>query len=327
MDKNIPWDKIFEHLRSGRIDADTDLVNWINESKAHQEIFNEILVLHQLNSGIPKTFLPDKEKAWKMIESRIGAPKTQYSFARVLLRIAAVIILLIVGFSLSLFYHQEPNVEFGKTQIQASKGQKAHIILPDSSLVVLNGGTTLVYGDNFLSDRKVELKGEALFEVRKKNRGGQFIVKTPFIDIEVVGTKFNVQAYNEDSEIEIALVEGEIDLSQSGSLISSLLPGQVATLNKQNNTIEKTSENVSKIIAWASDELIFEDRTFDEIATYLERWYGVEIELQESLKKQHRYTFSVKTESLRELLNLISLITPIDYKIDGKKVSIISKRN
>jgi ferric-dicitrate binding protein FerR (iron transport regulator) len=323
MDKDIPWDKIIEYLRNGRKDADDQLINWIRESKLHRDIFDEILVVNELSSDLPEAFIPDKEKAWENIEGRISPSKSHHRVARVLLKFAAAIVLLIVGFSLSLLDNQEPVVAHGKTQIQASKGQKAHIMLPDSSSVVLNGGTTLVYADNFLSDRKVELIGEALFDVKKNDSGGQFVVKTPLIDIEVVGTKFNVQAYSEDSEIEIALVEGEIGLSQSGSLLSSLSPGQVATLDKQSNTIEKTSENVSKIIAWASDELIFEDRTFDEIATYLERWYGVEIELQESLKKQHRYTFSVKTESLRELLNLISLITPIEYKIDGKKVIII----
>ena len=325
MDKNIPWEKIAEHLRNGCKDADADLVKWIRESKVNRDIFDEILIVNELNSDLPEVFIPDKEEAWKRIEGRISPAKPHYRFVQVLLKVAAAIVLIIVGFSLSLLNDWDPAVEYGKTQIQASKGQKAHIMLPDSSSVVLNGGTTLVYADNFLSDRTVVLTGEALFEVRKKSNGGQFIVKTPSIDIEVVGTKFNVQAYSEDSEIEIALVEGEIDLSQSGSFISSLLPGQVATLNKQNNTIEKRSENVSKIIAWASDELIFEDRTFEEIATYLERWYGVEIELQESLKMQHSYTFSVKTESLRELLNLISLITPIDYKIDGKNVKILKK--
>jgi transmembrane sensor len=75
-------------------------------------------------------------------------------------------------------------------------------------------------------------------------------------------------------------------------------------------------------MSWSNNELIFENKTFAEIVSYLERWYGVEIEISEELAEQHRYTFRVKTESLKELLDLINVITPISYEINGKQVWI-----
>jgi transmembrane sensor len=324
MDKNIPWNKIVDYLHSGVKDGDTELVNWLNERQENTDFFNELLVIHELNNKLPDAFSPDKDKAWNTITQRVNHSKARPRLGQVMMKVAAAIVLLMLGFSLSLLIVQEVELEHGLTRIQAPNGQKAHIMLPDSSTVILNGGTTLVYADNFLSERKVELTGEALFDVRK-SYDKYFTVHTDQIDVDVYGTFFNVKAYSKDAEIEIALVEGKIGLSQNGQTVSDLLPGQVAIYNKASNSIMRKHENMSKIIAWSMDQLIFEDMTFEEIATYLERWYGVEIELQESLKKQHRYTFNVKTESLRELLNLISLITPIDYKIDGKNVKILKK--
>ena len=324
MDKMIPWNKIVEYVRNGRKDADSELENWISEIQEHADFFNELLAIHELNKNIPDAFLPDKDKAWSSITHRVNKSKARPRLGQMMMKVAAAIILLMLGFSLSLLIDQKVEVGHGLTRIQAPNGQKAHIMLPDSSTVILNGGTTLVYADNFLSERKVELTGEALFEVKKSDEK-YFTVHTDRIDLDVYGTLFNVKAYSKDAEIEIALVEGKVGLSQNGQAISDLSPGQVAIYNKESNSIMRKHENMSKIIAWSKDQLIFEDMTFEEIATYLERWYGVEIELQESLKKQHRYTFNVKTESLRELLNLISLVTPIDYKINGKNVKILKK--
>jgi ferric-dicitrate binding protein FerR (iron transport regulator) len=324
MDKMIPWNRIVEYVRSGRKDVDNELESWINESQEHKDLFNELLVVHELNDKKPEPFSPDTKKAWKTIIERVNTSTIRPGSGSIMLKIAAAIILLMLGFSISLLIDRKIEDSNSLTRIQAPNGQKAHVMLPDSSTVILNGGTTLVYANNFLSDRKVELSGEALFDV-KKSEGKHFIVQTDHIDVDVYGTLFNVKAYGKDAEIEIALVEGKIGLSQNGQTISDLSPGQAAIYNKASNSIMRKHENMSKIIAWSNDQLIFEDMTFQEIATYLERWYGVEIELQESLKKQHRYTFNVKTESLRELLNLISLITPIDYKIDGKNVKILKK--
>lgn len=323
MDKHIPWDKINEQLQSDRKDILPELLEWINESTENQESFDEIVATHKLTTAIPESFSPDEDRAWNQIENRISTARTNRRFIPIISKVAAAIALLLVGFSIPLLIHPKGQSQF--TKIHAPKGHKTQVFLPDSSIVFLNGGTSLTYADNFLSDRKVELEGEALFEVRK-NTESQFTVHTDYIDVNVFGTQFNIKAYAEDPEIEISLVEGSIGLSQNNRNLENLSPGQIVVLNKETKKIGRQKGDVAKIISWASDELIIENKTFEEITTYLERWYGVEIELDESLKKTHRFTFIIKTESLHEMLKLINVITPIEYNINGKRVKIMKKK-
>ncbi len=321
MDRNIPWKAINEHLESDHRHINPELSKWIQSSVEHKEIFDELLVIHELTKDVPDTFMPDEAKAWETVYNGIKPSKSKRRYFHLITNVAAAIALLVVGFAISLLVL--PKDQPAYTKVLAPKGQKTQIFLPDSSHVYLNGGTSLVYSNDFLNDRKVELNGEALFKVRKNST--PFSVHTDYIDINVFGTQFNVKTFAEDPNVEISLLEGSIGLSDSGHELGRLLPGQIALLDKKTMKIEKRKGDVGKIISWANDELTFDNMTFEEITIYLERWYGVDIELEEALKKNHRYTFNIKTESLRELLNLIDVITPIEYEIKGKKVKIISK--
>lgn len=321
-DKHIPWDKITDHIRSNRKDIDPELMDWLDEKNENQELFEEIVEVHQLTRNVPEPFVPDSGIAWSKIEERVRPVNSIKRFISVFSKVAAAILILALGFSLALVLRSRDQGQL--TRVYAPKGQKTQIFLPDSSIVFLNGGTNLTYASDFLDNRKIELAGEALFVVRNKTKS-QFTVQTDFIDVNVFGTQFNVKAYSEDPEIEIALLEGSIGLAKNNKDLLDLSPGHIAVLNKETQKIDVQRGDVSKIISWSHDELIFEDKTFEEIITYLERWYGVEIQLDKALKGKHRFTFNVKTESLRELLKLINVITPIEYDIDGKHVKI-SKR-
>lgn len=319
MEKRIPWGKIVDFLFNKQSEEDKDLKNWVAEDTGNQELINELFVVDRLANQIPDSFTPDMGRAWEKVQMRISTEKSIGTLTNYLLKIAAVLIFILIGFGIHLLLFPKSDSMF--TKIHAPNGQKTHVLLPDSSKVILNGGTTIAFKQDFSHERKVELSGEALFEVRKQG-GARFIVQTPEINIEVLGTKFNVKAYEEELDIEISLVEGSVELVQNQKIVTDLVPGQVALLNKSDNRITRKYDDVQKNISWSLDQLIFEENTFEEIEIYLERWYGVDIELDASLKNEHRYTFSVKSESLRELLDLISLITPIEYKIDGKKVRI-----
>jgi ferric-dicitrate binding protein FerR (iron transport regulator) len=82
---------------------------------------------------------------------------------------------------------------------------------------------------------------------------------------------------------------------------------------------------MNQITSWKADELVIENETFENVTKYLERWYGVEITLDEKLKNTVKLSFKVKTESLTELLSIIDHITPIKYEINGKQVKIMKK--
>ena len=130
---------------------------------------------------------------------------------------------------------------------------------------------------------------------------------------------YAIRSYYESAKLkqsEVTLVEGRVEvLNPDNKSLSYLKPGEKLILNGQKFNVEKEI-NAGAMIAWTQGVLTFEDQPFEEVVDYLETWYGVSIHLDQELHNNHRYTFKVKTESLREVLELISVITPIQYKID-----------
>ena len=115
---------------------------------------------------------------------------------------------------------------------------------------------------------------------------------------------------------------GNVGVIRRGSRLADLTKGKQVSLTETDNQVLLSDANVEVVTAWKNNELIFDDSPFEEVIRYLERWYGVKITIEEKMKKKHNYTFKIKTETLTELLKLLKVITPLDYKIDGKDVTI-----
>ncbi|PTN10126.1 FecR family protein [Mangrovibacterium marinum] len=208
------------------------------------------------------------------------------------------------------------------TEVSAPAGQKTQIMLPDSSVVRLNGGTMLRYNNSFgAENRFVELDGEAYFDVRKSSRKA-FIVHTRELDVKVYGTSFNVNAYANDHTVEVGLKHGSVGIEQNKQEVLRIKPGQLVTYSKEANRFRVNNADISMISAWTNNELVFDEKPFNLICKYLERWYGVDIALSNELIDNQKYTFRVKTESLHEVLELIRELKPINYQIDGETVKI-----
>ena len=200
-------------------------------------------------------------------------------------------------------------------------------MLPDSSVVHLNGGTTVRYNNSFgKENRYLELNGEGYFDVRK-NTHKAFIVHTKELNVKVYGTSFNVSAYNDDQTVEVGLKRGSVGIERNEKEILRLKPGQLATFNKNNSQFDLQNGDMNMISAWTNNELVFEEKPFNLICKYLERWYGVSIDVSNDLIDSEKYTFKVKTESLNEALGLINEIKPIKYEINGEKVKITKPKS
>jgi ferric-dicitrate binding protein FerR (iron transport regulator) len=208
------------------------------------------------------------------------------------------------------------------TEILSPAGQKTQIMLPDSSIVHLNGATTIRYNNAFDEEnRYVELEGEGYFDVRK-NTHKAFIVHTRELDVKVYGTSFNVNAYYDDKTVEVGLKHGSVGIEQNNREVLRMEPGQLAIYNKESDQFKVNNEDINMISAWTNNELVFDEKPFNLICKYLERWYGVDITLSSDLVDNEKYTFRLKTESLHEVLNLINELKPINYEIRGEDVKI-----
>ena len=208
------------------------------------------------------------------------------------------------------------------SEIRAPQGSRIQFTLPDGTTGNLNGGSQMRYPVNFRKNRKVYLAGEGYFNVRKDEKH-PFVVKTEYVDVQAFGTRFDVCAYKEDQNVYTTLDEGSVGVfGKSKSTVMMLEPGEQNVFNTVKGTMENRRVRTELYTSWKDEMLRFDNALFDEVVKKMERWYGVKIAVDKNLKYSENYTFTIKTESLRELLNLLSYTTPMGYTIDKDSVMI-----
>lgn len=226
-----------------------------------------------------------------------------------------------------LVYNKDPKKsEIKYNQLTVPRGGQFFIKLSDGTKVWLNSDSKLIYQVSFIEGeiRQVELVyGEAYFDVspNSENKGSSFKVIHKKQEIQVLGTQFNIKAYNEENNIYTTLVEGKIALtSQKHKHI--LKPNQKANLNLNNNSFSLSEVDIYNEISWKDGVFSFEDKSLKEIMVVLSRWYDVEIEFQNKLIEKEEFIGVLgKNQNLESiLLNIKSFGIIKDFKIQNKKV-------
>lgn len=331
-EKNIPYPLLAKYFANQCSASEKENIEkWRNENPEHDQLFRKLR--EQWINALPDTdqfVIPDKAKVWHKIQAEIAEKKKQIALypRSALIRAASVaaIIALVAGFSISyLFRDTEEQFTAGKYEniVLAPAGQKTQLILPDSTLVWLNSGSRLIYSYNYnVMNRTVTLEGEGYFDV-KYNSDYPFIVKTDGIDVKVHGTAFNLKAYPDETTISVSLIRGSVSLlsSKDQRLLTYLEPNQAGIISKADLLCRVESCDAEVDAGWHLNKLKFEGAGTEELWKKLERWYGVNITYTNT-NPSNKYWFTVKTESLTELLEMINKLTPIEYKLDGEEVMI-----
>lgn len=217
-----------------------------------------------------------------------------------------------------------------KTQyntLEVPRGGKFFVSLSDGTKVWLNSETKLKYPVSFKNNetRKVELLyGEAFFDVSKSihNNNTKFIVKTASQNITVLGTEFNINAYNDNDIVYTTLVEGKIVVSNK-SQNKILIPGMQSQINKLKNTMIITQANVTNIIAWKNGFFSFEDEPLERMLKTLSRWYNVSITYKSEHKRLFRFSGLLKrTDNIEELLHNIEKTKQVSFEIKNKEIIV-----
>ncbi|AWK05538.1 iron dicitrate transport regulator FecR [Flavobacterium crocinum] len=226
-------------------------------------------------------------------------------------------------------------VYFGKVQdkdvlyntLKVPYGKTFKLKLSDGTLVSLNSGTTLRYPEQFgiNGKRNVYLTGEAFFEVAK-DKQHPFIVHSDQVEIEVLGTRFNVSAYPEDKTLSSVLVEGSIKMSEKENPLNTVLlkPSQMAIWQNQSKKITTKNVDTSFYEAWTQGELAFNNTPFSTITKIIERTYDVEIINENAVLAKQNFTGSIKISesSVENILDLLKRDTPFNYSIEQKTITI-----
>ena len=196
------------------------------------------------------------------------------------------------------------------------------MVLADGTQVWLNSESELRFPVNFTGDeRRVFLKGEAYFQVAK-DETKPFRVETGALEIEALGTQFDVNAYRDNGQWMTTLVEGRVRVSVGGTKQTCVLePGKQALLH--NNVLTVSDANVEEITGWKEGRFVFRNMTMENIARQLERWYDVEIGFPDVVVRYYRFTGVMKRyHQLSQLIEMIEETTDVKFQVNGREVKI-----
>lgn len=207
------------------------------------------------------------------------------------------------------------------------RGSEFFMELADGTKVWLNSETAIKYPIAFNEGepRKVELLyGEAYFEVSPstKHNGDRFIVNLLEQEIEVLGTQFNVKAYQDDEDIKTTLVEGKIALKVN-ALNKILLPSQQLIYNKSSKKVALKEINAFYETSWRHGEFNFNNKSLEEVMTVLSRWYDVKIEIQNKENQKFKYIGTLgRHQNIEIILLTLKYTDNLKYEIAKDKIII-----
>ncbi|WP_321281019.1 FecR domain-containing protein [Marinifilum fragile] len=213
--------------------------------------------------------------------------------------------------------------------LRTSKGDDYQIELSDGTIVYLNCDSELKYPVSFGGqDRRVELRGEAFFDVSKT--GKRFIVEVNDMEVEVLGTQFNVMAYENENSIQTTLVSGKVKVSiNSNGVDKSLMlePGNQANWNLKKRTLESKEVDTNLYTSWVNGYFRFENQRLEDILRTIARWYDIKVFYQNPDLKNKRLSGKLnKMEGLEVISNMIEKISNVEIEMNKKAVVVSMKK-
>ena len=241
----------------------------------------------------------------------------------------------------------------GNTAFSAELGSRRQVILPDGTKVWLNAGSRLSYDSNMIrkDERVVTLSGEAYFDVAK-DKEHCFLIHTDKLSIKVLGTAFNVKAYPQDKVTETTLMRGSIELTVNNKPYQKIVlkpkekfalidytqpvtalakPGRPQVPHNANKEklviqdvvpVEVDDKEYVKEVSWVEDNFVFQNETLEELAPKMERWFNIEIEIDNARIGSLHFTGIFHKETIEQALSAMQFIQPFKFKITDNHVYI-----
>lgn len=293
---------------------------WRALSSENEEIFSELMKL-RVSWTFARYNTPDRiERALGALNAKIDG-RRRFRLFRSVVKYAAVIVLLVslscVGWS-----YLKPEEYVTITVEQGENVRK--IELEDGTTVWLKSGSSLKMPETFASgNRKFSLQGEAFFDVAK-NAGSPLYVLTDYVNIKVLGTAFNVKTDENRQNVETVLARGKVALlDKRWKTVLNMSPGEKVTYDNYKNEYTTEIVDVNICTAWRLNQFVFENITFREIVNRLSVKFNVNINLESSRLARHKFRCVInEDESLTDILELLKLLVPIRYRIEGSEVFI-----
>ncbi len=204
--------------------------------------------------------------------------------------------------------------------ITTPRGGQYQLTLADGTKVWLNASSSLRYPSNFSGkERRVELTGEGYFEVAR-NESMPFHVKVNSIDVEVLGTHFNINSYKDESVIRTTLLEGSVKVT-SGKQASRLKPGQEASVIANGDIKLQDDVNTEEVIAWKNGMFQFKAADIETVLRQAARWYDIQIEYKGGISARFSGQIS-RSANAEQLFKILELTNKVRFEIHGKNIVV-----
>lgn len=203
------------------------------------------------------------------------------------------------------------------------KGSKpVQLVLADGSEVWLDVASSISYPTAFAgNERKVEITGEAYFEVTH-NEAKPFIVQKGDVEIKVLGTQFNVNAYDDENSLKVTLLEGAVKVERHGNESLTIKPGQQAEITRQGRMELNKDVDIDEVMAWKNNWFNFNSLTVPEIMQQIGRWYNVSVTYQGKPVNKHFSGIVSRSNNVSEVLKIMEQ-AGIKFTIEGKNITVM----
>ena len=300
-----------------------EIESWVKESPENRREFARKVNLYALSANVNGK--DDRSDLGKIV-SRIR----QMERTRRAVRYAAAAVvagILFVGAGLYSSYKigsYKNEVEYilgqNDTELEYSTpyGVKSRISLPDNSVVWLNSGSRISFPSKFAgNERLISFSGEGFFEVQRDSLRPMKIVTPGDVTINVLGTKFNLNTYAEESSMSLLLLSGKVNIRmKNGRMIENIKPSEKVVIDK----VEKSSrispvKDTLPTTGWREGWLIFDDLPLSEVFVKMKRWYGISVKIEDNSILEKRFSAKFKEESASQVLDLMRKTQLINYTV------------
>ena len=288
--------------------------SWLNQSDEHRKRINDFRGFWKASAGEERNIDFQTEQEWTKLQASLSREMDTESVVDLnpksyALRFAAAIAFLVVSyFVLQMVVFRSDDIA------HETADQTLHVVLPDGSEVWLNAESRLSYSDDFTDSRDLKLEGEGFFEVKSFD-GKSFVIHADEIQIQVLGTSFNVKAYDEEMQAEVFVVTGKVTFSTADRNNSIVLaPGMNGIFNKKDGTMVHETEADRNIVAWKEKRLVFRKTPLGEVAKTLERYFKTDIRIKNEKLLICRFTSEFNDPTLQEVIEALSVA--LDLKVE-----------
>ena len=316
--------------------------NKIKDNNEGAFVFNKTLQVFDALKGpaSEEEIFNKRDKIFSKIQSRIEPPQKTTRLRDLYLVLTSIAATLLLIFSVGVLTNgmgalvsqdlgDDEAIQW--MEVYSPTGMISRLTLPDGSKVVLNNNSKLTYPIKFSdNERMIKLDGEAFFEIEKDTLK-PFLIHTSGMNVRVLGTSFNLKAYDDDSETILSLKQGlvQAETIRKGAVENiKLEPGEQLIVDRFSETLERKKVNVNWYTTWINGKLVYRDETLGRILKDSEQRFDIDIVVKDSMLLKDRYFVSfMHGETVKQMLYLLSYKRDWNYQLKETDQIVIKKKS